>query len=1112
MTLLAGLHIVQSNRLENLAARFSRTLADDPLPSALVPERVVVHDRTVGEWLDLMLARTQGISANVVYRSPGQLIWDLYRETGLAEERRSAYDEEVLQWHILAILEDGAFTSDFQPLRHYLGGGGAERRFDLAVRLAALYNRYLVYRIDWLQSWERGQFRNLGSDEPWQAALWRRLTKELDVPHRAALFATFLDRIASGKPAGLPERLSVFGISSLSPAYVRMLQALGTCIPVHVYLLNPCREKWDDIADERYRSQVDLEYSADLMHIDVPHALLGSLGKQGRDFIRFAVEAEGVGRGIASCFEDPGTDSLLHGLQSGILRLAEDPIVRSAADVSFTIHSCHSRMREVEVLRDQLLAMLDDDPTLHPSDILVLAPDINVYAPYCEAVFSRRSDHEATRPANHLPVDVAERKTGQVDIVVDLWHRLLDLPLSRFDADLVLDLLRLEPLADAFGISAGELSTIAGWVEGSGIRWGLSGAQKAQWDLPPSNQFTWEWGLKRMVLGVALPREMTDKASPLYQGFLPFDEIEGQQVELLNRFLAYIDALRSWLGDLDRPRTMTAWEPVLSGWLDRFTGDAREYLESREMVRDHLEHLAGAAADARHAGFVDHSVLRLLFAALDAESHPGARFLGGGITFASMKPMRSLPYRVIVLLGMGDGEFPRAVKPPSFDLMQTWYRYGDRSGRLDDRYLFLELLLSARDRFIVTYVGEDIRSGKVKAMSPVLAELLEFVGRIAFDQPGTPGHDRVAAAGRAVTLVHPLQAFSRRYFDRSDPRLFSYAADACMIAKDAGTGTATSHEIFAQPLDAPGDEFHRIRLDDLCRFFSNPSEFLIRRRLGAWYREADEGIETVEPLTIGNIERRAVYRALFDLIPRGAWDEDAVFTVLEAGGALPVGVTAAFGFGKVMEEVRPFIDAFNQLLAVPRTAGIAATRGFGSWTLDIDHSWVTADGIVAVKPGKIHEKDMVAFWIRLLAVSLVHPGATRAGISGTLLGVDSRNDFAPVKDAEALIAQLVQAYQDGLRRPLPFFPKKASDFAASTRVVKGKQKKSPDAVLEDLRHKWDHPSGYGGFDEADDPYISRSFISGEQAITDEFARLASLIMGRVIEGVTTTDFARKKGK
>jgi len=1111
MTHQAGLHIVQSNRLENLAARFAHTLTNDPLPNALVPERVVVHDRTVGEWLDLMLARSQGISANVVYRSPGQLIWDLYRDTGLAERHRSAFDEEVLQWHILTVLEDGAFTSDYAPLRQYLGGGGAERRFDLAVRLAALYNRYLVYRIDWLQSWERGQLRNLGSDEPWQSALWRRLTKELNEPHRATLFAAFLDRIASGKPAGLPERLSVFGISSLSPAYVRMLQALGTCIPVFVYLLNPCREKWDDIADERYRSQVDLEYSADLMHIDVPHALLGSLGKQGRDFIRFAVEAEGVGRGIDSCFEDPGTDSLLHALQSGILRLTEDPVTRPGADASFAIHSCHSRMREVEVLRDALLAMLDGDPTLHPSDILVLAPDINMYAPYCEAVFSRRAEYDTARPAGQLPVDVAERKTGQVDIIVDLWHRLLDLPLSRFDADLVLDLLRLEPLADAFGISAGELSTIAGWVEGSGIRWGLSGEQKAQWDLPPSERFTWEWGLRRMVLGVALPREMTDESAPLYHGLLPFDEIEGQQVELLNRFLAYIDALRAWLAELGRPRTMTEWEPALSRWLDRFTGDAREYLESREMVRDHLEHLAGAAADARHAGAVDQSVLRLLFATLDGESHPGARFLGGGITFASMKPMRPLPYRVIILLGMGDGEFPRTVKPPSFDLMQTWYRYGDRSGRSDDRYLFLELLLSARDRFIVTYVGEDIRSGKPKAMSPVLAELLEFIARIAFDQPEMPGYDRVVAANTAVTVVHPLQAFSRRYFDRSDPRLFSYASDACMIAKQAGTGTATAHEIFAQPLDAPGDEFHRIRLDDLCRFFGNPSEFLIRRRLGAYYREAEEGIETIEPLTIGNIERRAVYRALFDLIPRGAWNEDAVFTVLEAGGALPVGVTAHFGFRKVMEDVRPFIDAFTALLAVPRTAGITATRTFGSWVLDIDHSWVTADGILAVKPGRIHEKDMVSFWIRLVAVSLVHPGAARTGIGGTLLGVDSRNDFAPVKDPESLIAQLVQAYQEGLRRPLPFFPGKASDFASGTRIVKGKQKKTPEAMLEELRHTWDHPSGYGGFDEADDPYVSRSFISGEQAITEEFARLASLIMGRVIDGVTTTDFAKKKG-
>lgn len=1121
-----GLHIVQSNRLENLAERFAAALINEPLPDPLQPERVVVHDRTVGEWLDLMLARTRGVSANVMYRSPGQLIWDLYRSAGLTTSSRSVYDVEVLQWHILRCLEDDSFTSGFAPLRSYLSGGGTERRFDLAGRLAELYNRYLVYRMDWLRSWEQGGFRDLGPDEAWQAHLWRRLTRELHEPHRASLFTTFLEGIETRTVRGLPDRLSVFGISSLSPAYVKLLQALGQRMPVHVYLLNPSQEKWDDIADERYRSQVDLQYSAELMHIDVPHALLGSLGKQGRDFIRFAVDAEGEGSGVDGCFEDPGKGTLLHAVQSGILRLTEEPIVVADHDVSFTIHACHSRMREVEVLRDQLLAIMDADHSLRPSDVLVLAPDIDLYAPYCEAVFGRKGDVDAGRAATALPVDIAERKTGQVDPIVDLWSRLLALPLSRFDADLILDLLRLEPVSEAFGISAGDAGIISGWVEDAGIRWGVNGEQKTQWGLPPSDQFTWEWGLRRMVLGVAFPREVAGAATPLYGGLLPFDRIEGQQVELLDRFIAYLDALRGWVEDLRTSRTMAAWEPLLNAWLDRFTGDAREYTESREMVREVLDHAVSAAADAGYAGQVDQGMVRLLFAAIDAGSHPGARFLSGGITFASMKPMRPLPYRVIALLGMGDGEFPRTVKPPSFDLMQVWYRYGDRSGRLDDRYLFLELLLSARDRFLATYVGEDIRSGKTRAMSPVLSEVLEFIGRIAFDRPGVPGYDRVAAATRAIGVMHPLQAFSRRYFDGSDPRLFSYASDAAMIAGEAGHGREMGHAIFPVPLEAPGEEFSRVRLEDLCRFFANPASFLIRKRLGAYYREAEEGIEAVEPLTMGNIETRAVYRTLYEQMPQRPLDEAEIFALLQAGGQLPVGVAAEYGFAKVMETVRPFIDAYRSLLALPRIQGVAAVRSFGPWTLEIDHAWVTQDGMFAVKPGNVHEKDLVSFWIRFLAVSLVHPAGVPANVKGTLLGINAQCAFAPQPDADQVIRRLLAAYGEGLRRPLPFFPKKAWEFVAATREPEeqpapaakkdaGKKKKKstpkdPREKLDEMRAAWDDPDAYARFDESDDPYVSRSFLSGGEAITDEFRALAELIVGRIAAGMERTELVTKK--
>jgi exodeoxyribonuclease V gamma subunit len=1101
-----GLHIIHSNRLELLAHQFAADIEAHPLTVPLAPEVVVVHERTVGEWIDLHLARAQGIAANMRYRSPGQFIWDLYRTADPSLPARSPYDAEILQWHILRILDDGAFVKDYAPLHGYLSKGDSVRRFDLAVRLAELFNRYLVYRMDWLEAWEAGKTKKLGPDEKWQAKLWKRIAEEIAQPHRARLFQSFLESMKKGIP-GLPERVSVFGISSLSPAYVDILGALGTQTTVCIYVLNPCREKWDHIADERLRVRTDLEYSADLMHIDVPHALLGSLGKQGRDFIRFVVEAEGEGTGTAPFFEDPGTDTLLHALQSGILNLSEEPVPARQGDDSIQIHSCHTRMREVEVLHDRLLALLDQDPSISPKDILVLAPDINVYAPYIQAAFPRRrsGDFSSPREQHFLPYEITDRVSGQIDVVVDAWIRLLDLPSTRFDADLILDLLRIDPLREAFGMGVEELDTLGRWVEEAGIRWGLSGEQKRQWNLPESEQYTWSWGLERMVLGVGLPRPLAGDGVQIFQNHLPFDSIEGQQVDLLDRFVGFMQSLREWVGDLQTPRTMIEWEQVLSMWLDRFIPPAQNYLESREGVRDMIASAVSASEDGGYDRPVESAVLRSLFTALQSDSAPWMRFLGGGITFCSMKPMRPLPFRVVAILGMADGEFPRNIKPPSFDLMQMYYRHGDRSARLDDRYLFLELLLSARDRLMITYIGEDVKTGKARPMSPVVAELLEFVAGVGFSGEGVDRKDAVTSAMAALHIAHPLQAFSPRYFNNNDPRLFSYSKEACEISKGIGTGEETHHSVFGDPLPGPGAETGKVRLDDLCRFYQNPVRALFEKRLGVRYRDEEDAVESQEPLVVGKVEKREIYKALHSMFPKGSIVEEQLLELLLADGRLPVGVSGSFGFAKALEEARPYCEAYQRIRTAQHLPPIAGEIPVGDCTLEVYHTGVTSAGLYLIRSGKAHEGDVISFWIRFVAASLLHPNAAQGGLKGSLLGVNRLIEFPQVDGALELLQKLLSWYREGLTRPLHFFPGTALQYAD------GIEKKDPDSVLEKLRNGWDNPNDRS-YNESQDEYYARTFTSGEEALDREFVTLARAIAVRARKGMAIEDFEMKKGK
>lgn len=1105
MSVRQGVHIIQSNRLELLADRLLSDLRRPPLPDPLEPEVVVVQDSIVSDWLDLLIAREQGISANMSYRSPGQFIWDLYRRTIPGLPVRSPFDAEVLRWHILRILEEGNFLGSHPSLSSYLERGDSVRRFELAVRLAELFNRYLVYRMDWLEAWEEGNLRGLGPDEEWQAQLWRRLTEAIHHPHRARLFTLVLAHMKKGAE-GLPRRVSVFGISSLSPAYVTLLQALGTRTEVRVYVLNPCQEKWDDIADERLRVRTDLASSAALMHIDVPHALLGSLGKQGRDFIRMVVEAEGEGSGTERMFEDPGNSSLLHALQSGILRLAEDPVTLQPGDTSIHVHSSHTHMREVEILYDRLLALLDADTTLLPSDILVLAPDIDLYAPYIEAVFRHRTaagqGHETHRTV--LPFDIADRTSFSGNGVVEAWRLLLDLPRSRCEADQILDLLRRDPIRTSFSITAGELDTLAEWVEEAGIRWGFSGTHKSLWHLPPTEQFTWIWGLERLVLGVGLPRALAGDRLPVFHGLLPVDTVEGRRVDLLNRFIGCVEALRDWVDEMHRPRPMAAWGVMLSAWLDRFIGASPEYLETREQIRELIIQAVAAADEAGHGGAVDGRVVRSLLLSLEVPGRGGTRFPSGGITFSSMKPLRPLPFRIIALLGMGDGEFPRNTKPPSFDLMQLWYRHGDRSSRLDDRYLFLELLLSARERILISYRGEDVKSGKPRPMSPVVAELLEFIGKVGFSQAVDPEQDPLPEVDRALHIRHPLQAFSPSYFDGRDERLFSYSAEAGRIAAAVGSGSATHHVLFAGPLPEPEDEFHRVRLDDLCRFYRNPVHYLFTKRLGVRVREEEDVPESLEPLAVGKAETRAIYRALHQFLPNERLDETAVHGYLLADGRIPLGVPGAYGFERVLGQAAPFMREYRRIVQETRLDPVGGDMKFDEWIIEIHENDITPWGLCAVKPGKLYDGDVIAFWIRFLAVSCLHPSRESGSLRGRLLGVDGMTEFPQHPDPRTVIRELLVWYGEGLRRPLHFFPGAALSYARE--IGRTTQKET----LAKLRKEWDSPADFAPFKESRDSCIARTFFSAEEALDNEFVTLATLIAVQSRRGIGETNFTTQR--
>ena len=752
-----GLMVIHGNRMEDLRELLTAWLARAPL-RPLEDELMLVQSNGIAQWLKWALARPAGegglgISAAIDVQLPGRFLWAAYRSV-LGREAvptTSPFDKSRLSWRLLRLLPAHLHEADFAPLRDFLRDDPDERkRFQLAERVADLFDQYQVYRADWLTDWEheryelrddlRGAHTALPADQRWQARLWQLLLHDVGEErhnHRAAVHQAFLKRIASltARPATLPRRIVVFGISSLPQQTLEALTALSRFSQVMLLVANPCRHYWADIIEDRellktsqrrhgLKPGLPDEPRYEDLHLHA-NPLLAAWGRQGRDYIRLLDafdKPEGYRNQFAAwnrsidLFADTDASTLLRQMQQAILDLEPlpaDPAQRKPwrdNDGSLRFHVAHNPQREVEILHDQLLAMFENaaqrGEPLSPRDVIVMVPDIQTYAPHVQAVFGRLPPDDP----RHLPFSVADQPSrGAVPLMVALEH-LLSLPESRFAVSDLLDLLDVPALRARFDIDDNGLPTLRRWIEGAGIRWGLDREQKQSLELPGIEQNTWRFGLRRMLLGYAVGDGET------WHGIAPYGEVGGLDAALIGPLILLLDRLEQWWTRMREPATPNAWHERLQQLLiDFFDADDPSDSDRLTRLNDALDEWQQACAEADFTSPLPLNIVREHWLTAMDESRLSQRFMGGAVSFGTLMPMRAIPFRVVCLLGMNDGDYPRRQAPADFDLMAQpgHARPGDRSRREDDRYLFLEALASARDTLYVSWVGRNVRDNSV---------------------------------------------------------------------------------------------------------------------------------------------------------------------------------------------------------------------------------------------------------------------------------------------------------------------------------------------------------------------------------------------------------------
>ncbi len=1090
------LDLYHANDLESLGELACALLAQ-PQADPLAPARVVVPSQGMGRWLTLLLARRQGIAMHVELHLPARFVWDLTRQALGELPTQSAFNPATLAWRLYDWLCEDAHLARAPRLARYLDGGDDRRRLALAARIADVFDQYLLYRDDWLAAWERGERLGLGDDEDWQALLWRELTAD-GHPHRARLLGELLARLHDDAPLpGLPERLLVFGINSLPPHHLRVLEGLARHTRVVLFALNPSREAWGDIRDIRELAREDLGAvpgaGADDWYLDVGHPLLASLGKQGRDFFDalFALVAGEGGQDTGLYADDAGLrdDSLLHGLQNDILRLRtrapDERLALREDDRSLEVHVCHSPLREVEVLHDQLLARFAADPTLSPDQVVVLTPDIERYAPYIEAVFAGR-EGAAGRATPAIPYSLADRSLRAELPLVDAFVALLGLPDSRFAAEELLAWLEHPALAARAGIEADDLPLLREWLREAGVRWGRDAEHRVRLGLPGDEAFGWRQGLDRLLLGFAAPPRLAGERPPLLGGTWPLDALEGARAQLLGRLAAFVQRLAGLAADLARPRPLAEWADALQELLDLLF-DEREAGETLLLLSQACATLRDHAQASGIRRPLDLALVRQhLMGVLEQGSGVGG-FLTGAVTFCTMVPMRSLPFRQVCLLGLDDGAFPRRTPAAGFDLMARHPRRGDRARRLDDRYLLLETLLSARDGLYLSYVGRDPRDNAPLPPSVLVSELLESIDLTA--EAGS------ARASQRVTVAHPLQPFAPGNFAGDARR--GFAAPWHRAAERLAAPPAAPDAPFDVTLPEPEGDWLTLEPARLVQCFRHPARFLLEQRLGLRLPDREEALAGDEPFEVERAALNGLRRLALEAAERG-WSEADERRLAAASGWLPAGELGQALWGQLRGPIRAFAPVLRDERPEDTPRPLPVDLRLGGVHL---HGWldgVTASGLFDYRLRDLGAWELAPFWLRhLLLVACAGPDVAR---ESRLLSPSREWRLGPVDDPLGRLEPWLAAYREALLRPLPLFPRSSHGFAHKWRHP---GRKAPvDAARLEAFVQWTGNDYLAG--ESLDPWNALAF-RGVDPLGERFEALAEQLYGPALDALADVD-------
>jgi exodeoxyribonuclease V gamma subunit len=1025
-----GFYLYTGNDLEQLADKIlCQKLLSKPLSDPFSKERIVVQSRGMAAWLKQHIATNMNICANVDFPFLNKFITEIL-ETSLPENEKpdpKLFSTEIMTWRIYSLLENE--LNDYPELYIYLQGASKElKQFQLSEKIAETFDQYLIYRPEMIINWENSVI--LDNKNTWQAKIWHKLAN--DYTSTAKGYQNFINNSNLTK---IPyERIILFGISYMPLIFLDFFKKLGDSgiSDVHFFYLNPSKDDWYFNLSEK---QIDkyLSKSLSLKNLTEEelylnndgNTLLSSYGQAGREF--FGAVLNATNGSYEDLFSDFSTDTVLGALQNNILlnNKAESQysVPDSKKDVSIGIHNCHSRTREVEILYDNILNYIEKTPGTQPRDIIVMSPDISEYASTIKSVFDSRN-RELCSERNPLPFSLSDVNIALHSKIIKSFFDILNLNFTKFKMTEIMDILETKAIYQTFNIDDSELDHIRKWIIESGMRWGIDSEHRKQLKLPEFNENSISFAFDRMLLGYALE----DNGELYTESIIPYDEIELSTSPLLGNFSCFMQNLIQVKDLIAESSTISTWVENLNQILDTFFSDDNNSYKEIVRIRTVINSLNEIESLTGFNEKISFDIIKYYLTQKAGSEKIFEGFLRGKVTFCTMQPMRTVPAKVICLLGMNEGAFPREERKVGFNIMDKNIRFCDKSKTLEDRYIFLESLLAAKSAFYISYIGNDNKTNEPSQPSIVVCELLDYL-------KSTYGKD----IDKTLLYNERLHGFSEKYLDHTNEKHFTYSPSNLSAAKTLRE--TPKKRLFGGSLIENSElNTDSITLNDLISFYKNPCKYFITKSLSARFNINDSDIiEETEPIETNPLERYLLNKKIVKAVIENR-ESNKIYERMQKECALPIGNFGKIRFAEQDKLIRDMFNkvnknfnnqSMNELINDAQQFNFDVKISNCILTCELDFVQIDSHQFF-LDPGKINGKRLLEAWLRHIALCSQYPATTYC----LFRDKNSKNKsksflFTPIDSitAKQKLSELIDIFNLGAKTPIPFFPNTSFAYA-----------------------------------------------------------------------------------